>query len=363
MAVKQAVTFLHGGFAKVGGIETFTTDLVLALNARHVEPEVICWSGRGKDENPALRKLADNGVKISRSDWKWGCRWGLPDRVLVTQQRRRIADAEFLVFGKLLHSSAHRLIMPLKKRMTLITPYRPAEMWKDESPGPEILNSLESIIVQAHAFEEDLREFGYRGKVIILPLPPPEVLETHPWPASTTLQVGFLGRLVPDKNVEYLIRSFARLREMGVAAHLHIFGDGPERNMLGETASGTGFADRIEFHGHQNRAEIPKAINQCHLFAFTSRTEGLPIGSLEILSRGRPVVGTPVGAFPEFLSGLLGTVAPIDDPKAFAVALAAIAKPILEGKFTPAEVQQAYQSRFPREKVIQEYMRAFGAAI
>jgi len=362
MAVKQGVTFLHGGFAKVGGIETFTTDLVLALNARQVQPEVICWSGRGKNENPALRKLAENGVKISRTDWRWGCRWGLPDRLLVTHQWRRIADADFLVFGKLLHSSAHRQIMALKKRMTLITPYRPAEMWKELSPGSEILNSLESIIVQAHAFEDDVRKFGYRGNVIILPLPPPEALETHPWPQSATLQVGFLGRLVPDKNVEYLIRSFTRLCEMGVAAHLHIFGDGPERNMLEEIASGTGFADRIQFHGHQNRADIPKAINQCHLFAFTSRTEGLPIGSLEILARGRPVLGTPVGAFPEFLSGLLGSVAPIDDSKAFAIALAAIAKPILDGKITPADVQQAYQSRFPREQVIQEYLRAFGCS-
>src|SRR5208337_1471335 len=110
--------------------------------------------------------------------------------------------------------------------------------------------------------EEDVRKFGYKGKVYILPLPPPEVPETHPWPASATLQIGFLGRLVPDKNVEYLIRSFARLCEMGVAAHLNIFGDGPERNMLEEIARETGIADRIRFHGLQSRADIPEAIHQ-----------------------------------------------------------------------------------------------------
>jgi len=281
---------------------------------------------------------------------------------MVTQQWGRVASAELLVFGKLLDSSAHRQLLPLNKRMVLITPYRPAEMWKNQSPTPEILNSLESIIVQAHAFEEDLRTFGYEGKIIILPLPPPEAVETHAWPASATLQVGFLGRLVPDKNVEYLIFSFSRLCETGVAAHLHVFGDGPERNMLQEIASGTGFADRIQFHGHQGHGEISKAINQCHLFAFTSRTEGLPIGSLEILARGRPVVGTPVGAFPEFLSGLLGTVAPLDDRSAFAASLMRVAKPILEGSISPTDVQQAYQRRFPRAQVIEEYLRAFGCS-
>jgi glycosyltransferase involved in cell wall biosynthesis len=358
----QSVTFAHGGFARVGGIETFTADLVSALNARRVPTELICWSGRGKSENPALRELSRTDVRISRTDWRWGCRWGWPDRLMVLHQWRRFSESELLVFGKLLHADAHRRLLALKKRLILITPYRPAEMWKHHRPDAEILNSLDSIVVQARTFEMDLREFGYRGKVHILPLPPPGVSDASPWPASSTLQIGFLGRLVPDKNVAYLLHSFAQLRAMKVDAQLHIFGDGPERAALLQTAERLSLADRIRFHGNQDRTMIPGAIDRCHIFAFSSRTEGLPIGALEILSRGRPVLGTPVGAFPEFLSGLLGSIAPLDNPAAFAGALKSLAVPVLRGEVAPADVQRAYKARFPRRQVIDDYMRIFGCA-
>ncbi len=355
----HSVTFAHGGFAKVGGIETFTADLALALSARGVQTELVCWTGRGKNENPILRKLSRSDVKIFRTDWRWGCRWEVPDNVMVLHQWKRLAEAEVLVFGKFL-PAVHRRLLPLKKRMVLITPYRPAEMWKGRNPDGKILNSIESIIVQAQIFESDLRAYGYEGKVFILPLPPPETVEAQAWPASSTLQIGFLGRLVPDKNVEYLITSFSRLREIGVSAQLHIFGDGAERDALRSLTNRLRLDDYIEFHGNQERHQIPGAIDQCHLFGFPSRTEGLPIGALEILARGRPIVGSAVGALPEFLQGSLGCVVPLNEPDVFAGALRAIGGGVLEGKITPADVQQAYLRRFNRAQVIDGYMQVFG---
>jgi glycosyltransferase involved in cell wall biosynthesis len=356
----QRVTFAHGGFARVGGIETFTADLASALRARKIQTELVCWSGRGSSENPALQRLGNTGVTIHRTDWRRGCRWGWPDKIMVLHQWDRFANAEVLVFGKLLDRGAHRRLLRLKKRMILITPYRPAEMWKHCAPDDELLNSLEAIIVQAPGFESDLRAFGYRGKVFILPLPPPETEEARAWPANSPLQIGFLGRLVPDKNVEYLILAFSRLRETGIPARLHIFGDGPDRAALQSLTNQLGLADYVKFHGNQERHQIPGAIDSCHLFAFPSRTEGLPIGALEILARGRPIVGTPVGALPEFLRDSLGCIAPLNNPAAFATALKTKAMPILNDQVTPAEIQTAYMSRFPRRQVIDEYLQVFG---
>jgi hypothetical protein len=73
-------------------------------------------------------------------------------------------------------------------------------------------------------------------------------------------------------------------------------------------------------------------------------------------------LGTPVGAFPEFLGGVLGSIAPLDDPTTFAAALAAIARPVLDKSLTPADIQAAYQSRFSREETIEGYLRAFGCS-
>jgi len=171
-----------------------------------------------------------------------------------------------------------------------------------------------------------------------------------------------LGRLVPDKNLKYLIVSFSKLCEMGVDAQLHIFGEGSDRQMLQSLTNEMNLAAHIQFHGNQDRAAISSAIDSCHLFAFSSITEGQCLSALEILARGRRVVGTPVGAFPEFLSGILGSLAPLDDPSAFAAALRTTAKPVLEGDITPGDIQLAYQGRFPRQRVIEGYLQAFGCS-
>jgi glycosyltransferase involved in cell wall biosynthesis len=360
MASSEKVTFLHGGFARVGGIETFSADLLRALAARKVETELICWNSGGRNPNPALQELSRSGVKIARTNWRWGCRWGWPDRLMVARQWKRIAQAELLVFGKLLDRSAHRRLLPLRKRMILITPYRPAEMWQDWRPEEEILNSFQAIIVQAQRFEDELRQLGYRGEVFTLPYLPPGARDTSAWPENSLLRIGFLGRLVPDKNLEYLIDSFCCLRETNRRVQLHIFGDGPERNNLESLVGRLNLGTSVHFHGNQERSQVASAIDSCHFFAFSSTTEGQCMAALEILSRGRPVVGTPVGAFPEFLSGPLGAIAPLHDAAAFAAAMHMLARPIIAGEIVPDDVQRAYLTRFSRRKVIEGYLRVFG---
>jgi glycosyltransferase involved in cell wall biosynthesis len=353
----REVRLVHGGFAKIGGIETFAADLIPALNVRRIRVELICWGAGGNQGNPLLTSLSKAGVEISRTGWRWGCRWGWPDSLMVAEQWQRLASAELLIFGKLLHEKAHRRIQSLGKRMILITPYRPAEMWADRSPDREILNSFEAIVVQGRSFGEDLRTLGYSGQVVNLPYLPPATQSPSPWPATRTLQIGFLGRLVPDKNVEYLIHSFSCLREMGVDAHLHIFGDGPEHGALEVLTNRTGVGKWVSFHGGVDRSRIAAAIDSCHLFALGSRTEGQPLASLESLARGRPVVGTPVGSLPEYLCGPLGSIGPLDAPVDFAAAMKAVAEPVLKGELSPEIVQRAYRSRFPRHQVIDEYVR------
>ncbi|MGO9336309.1 MAG: glycosyltransferase [Terracidiphilus sp.] len=319
---------------------------------------LICWNAG--DAERTLDDILNAGISVHSSEWRWGCRWGWPDKVMVRQEWKNLVDADLLVFGKLLHEDVHRGLARLHKRMILITPYRPAEMWRGRRQDDLLLNSFEAIVVQASSFEEDLRALGYRGRIVTLPYLPPGVSEPAPWPQNGLLQIGFLGRLVPDKNVKYLLAAFSRLYEMGTEARLHLYGDGPERDALQSLTAQLGLTDRVRFHGSRRRDEIAAAIDLCHLFAFSSSTEGQCLAALEILARGRPVVGTPVGAFPEFLQSLLGCVAPLNDLDAYACALRATGSWALEGKVSPADVQQAYMRRFDRAQVIDEYMSLFG---
>jgi glycosyltransferase involved in cell wall biosynthesis len=360
MARLERVTFVQGGFAGVGGIETFAADLLLSLSARKVQTELICWDAVGSKRNRMLDELSRSSARIWQTGWRWGCQWGWPDSMMVLQHWKRLAQAELLVFGKLLHHGALNRLLSLRKRMILVTPYRPAEMWRRNPPSSSVLNAFESIIVQASCFEEDLRTFGYRGRIVMLPYLPPAASEPTLWPRSRVLQIGFLGRLVPDKNLNYLIAAFSLLRSMGVEARLHLYGDGPERQALERQAQEIGPADLIQFHRNRSRDQIKSAIDRCHIFAFSSKTEGQCMAALEILSRGRPIVGTPVGALPELLQGSLGSIVPLNNPEVFASALKSVGAQALEGAISPADVQQAYLRRFDRLQVIEEYMRVFG---
>jgi glycosyltransferase involved in cell wall biosynthesis len=362
MRVLGRVTFVQGGFSPIGGIESFAVDLLSVIDNHQVQAELICWDAGSADRNPMLVSLSKSNIAIFCSKWRWGCCWGWPDKWMASRFWKRMMDAEVLVFGKLLHSSILSRLSEARKRMILITPYRPAEMWKDCPPDHDILNSFEMIVVQAQAFENDLRSFRYDGRVVTLPYLPPKTQRPTAWPTAPTLQIGFLGRLVPDKNLEYLICSISQLCEMGVKTQLHLFGDGSERGALMSLADRLGLSDHIIFHGELDRDRIPEAIDACHLFAFSSITEGQCLAALEILARGRPVLATPVGAFPEFLSGLLGSIAPLGCPTAFASALKALAGPVLNGEITPEKVQRAYQIRFPRCQIIKEYMRILSAS-
>ncbi len=81
-----------------------------------------------------------------------------------------------------------------------------------------------------------------------------------------------------------------------------MFGDGHLRKNLEELACGLGIEKFVVFHGNIPNSRVPEVIASCHLFAFTSINEGQCLAALEILSCGRPLVATDVGALPEILS-------------------------------------------------------------
>jgi len=349
----KGIVICAGGWAPVGGIETFIFDLATGLAARGLLTAVTCWGKR----SALLSDIERSGVTTCRLGWRWGCRWSWPDRLMMRCAWRQLRNSDVLVFGKLLHPSIHHRLAKSEKRMILITPYRPTEMWAGRRPDDATLNSFASIIVQTPEFADDLRSFGYQRRVVVLPYIPPATGPVAPWPPESPVRVGFLGRMVPDKNVGALLLAVSAARRAGLNMELHLFGDGAELRNLQSEAERLGLAGGAFFHGNSARSELASAIDSCHLFAFTSRREGQCLAALEILARGRPVVAVPVGAFPGFLSdGQLGALAVPDEPDEFARALAAVARGVGDSTFTPDGVQAAYSQRFPREQVIQEYI-------
>jgi glycosyltransferase involved in cell wall biosynthesis len=136
-------------------------------------------------------------------------------------------------------------------------------------------------------------------------------------PAETkpTIDVLHVGRLVEKKGVPDLIRAFAAVVKQVPQAVLHLVGNGPEEEQCHRLVSTLGLGESVRFHGWKSPSEVSALMRQADVFMLNSRTardgdtEGLPVGLLEAMAMGLPVVSTQHAGIPlaveDNISGLL----------------------------------------------------------
>jgi glycosyltransferase involved in cell wall biosynthesis len=114
---------------------------------------------------------------------------------------------------------------------------------------------------------------------------------TLPHPAAT-FDVVTVGRLVPWKGIDALIRICARH-----GWRLLVVGDGPLKNELQQLAQST--AADVTFCGSVAQKLVAGHMQQAKVFVLNSTYEGLPHIVLEAKVAGVPVIATAVGGTPE----------------------------------------------------------------
>jgi 1,2-diacylglycerol 3-alpha-glucosyltransferase len=105
--------------------------------------------------------------------------------------------------------------------------------------------------------------------------------------------VSYVGRVAHEKNIDFLVRAFARVRQAVPAALLVIAGEGPAREPLRRRVEAQGLTDDVRFVGYLERN---RSLLDCYaaasVFVFASRTETQGLVLLEALAQGTPVVST-----------------------------------------------------------------------
>lgn len=140
-----------------------------------------------------------------------------------------------------------------------------------------------------------------------------------------------LGRLVPRKGIDNVIRAVAQLDSSVPARLLVVGGESalpdeaatPEIGRLRAVARECGIETRVTFTGHRQRDQLRACYAAADVFVTTPWYEPFGITPLEAMACGTPVVGSAVGGIQySVVDGVTGYLVPPHDPAALAERLA-----------------------------------------
>lgn len=209
------------------------------------------------------------------------------------------------------------------------------------------------------ANSQGLRELGhaFEPKVPIAVIPNGVDLEhfkvaERKWQPARLL---FVGRVVFQKGLDILLDALGILKEKTWT--LDIVGDGPRREKLQEQASELGIADRMNFFGWKNGAELVDRYAAANLFVYPSRHEGMPNAVLEAMACGLPVLATHIAGNEELVAYKeTGLLVPAEDAEALRAALTSMLADGDERQRMGAAARKRVETQYSWQRVSKEYL-------
>jgi glycosyltransferase involved in cell wall biosynthesis len=184
--------------------------------------------------------------------------------------------------------------------------------------------------------------------------------------------IGFLGRVVPIKDVKTFIRSIKSIAAQRPEVEGWIIGPDSEDEAYAaecrQLVSSLGLSEKVKFLGFQRPEEI---LPRLGLLVLTSISEALPLVVLEAFASGLPAVTTDVGACRELIEGrtaqdralgTAGAVVPIASPETTAaVALALLRDSARWHAAQRAAIDRA-QAHYRQDQMIEAYRHVYAEA-
>lgn len=102
--------------------------------------------------------------------------------------------------------------------------------------------------------------------------------------------VGHVGRLAPEKNLEFMTRAVAQFLKQEPKAHFLIGGRGPSEDAIKEIMNKEGVADRLHLVGMLNGKDLVNAYHAMDTFVFASQSETQGLVLVEAMAAGIPVI-------------------------------------------------------------------------
>jgi len=195
-----------------------------------------------------------------------------------------------------------------------------------------------------------LRRYAPKAPVSVVPTP--VELDAYAglsrWRARARLGLGdaetllFVGRLAVEKNVDFLLRAFARVLNARPRARLLLVGDGMAARSTRRAAEALGLHEQVIYVGRVLHREVPLYAAASDVFVFASVTETQGLVLLEAMAAGTPIVAVEAPATAYVLAEGGGVLVPQDEDT-FAQAVVALLSDDARRRALGAEAREAAQ--------------------
>jgi glycosyltransferase involved in cell wall biosynthesis len=173
--------------------------------------------------------------------------------------------------------------------------------------------------------------------------------------------IVYVGRLSPEKGVDWLLESFATAAPELPGAQLLLVGDGPIRASLEQRASELGLsAERVRFVGRVPNEEVPRWLRAANTFALVSPNEGFSCALAEAMASGLASVVSDIPANSQLVEeSIHGSLVPAGDIAATAAAFARQARDLSATQEMGARARQRVVDHYSTDRVVDQYEALF----
>jgi len=166
---------------------------------------------------------------------------------------------------------------------------------------PDFCDAVDLVISPSRGMEKVLRQYGVKSHIEVVP----NGVDLRRFHQAQPLQrddfgfndqdilLVYAGRLAPEKNLEFLLQSFAGVSQVFPNVYLLIIGSGQKQyeEELKPLPDQLGIRDRVRFIGMVSYDRLPSYLAMCDAFVTASVTEVHPLSVIEGMATGLPILG------------------------------------------------------------------------
>ena len=287
------------GHSLAGGSERYAWEFALALREAGASVDFVT----ARDQGQSAREVVDGITVLRRGGpftfYAWAAWYYLTRR----RHLAAVVDAECGIpsFAPLFVRRGTAVVMIVHHvHLAQFATYFPAPLARigqflEGTVMPRVYRRTRTVAVSDSTRREMRDQLGWSTPVEILAngstLPDDEDCAVED---KVPGSIVVLGRLVPHKRVDLVVRAFARVASTRPETRLDIVGKGPEHERLTELVEQLGLADRVTVHGWLSEEAKAALLRRASLHVCASDVEGWGQVVIEASGFGVPTIARDV---------------------------------------------------------------------